>query len=169
MAGWRSLETRGGGGRVAAGLTVVLVSPAVTAVSGLIMVLLFFSELQYYLTKEVSTADGADTAPVPRCCLRLAPGSPSGWPERPCPCPRRAAPLGCPGSSFAPHRPAVRVIFLCPVRSPRRWGRAALPSLWRPAGTAVRHGACEQPCHAKKRKQALKPCSLPTFRDPTVI
>lgn len=63
---------------------------AVTAVSGLIMVLLFFSELQYYLTKEVSTAAGVlPHSPLQggRCLLALSS-------------------LVRPGSSFAPHRPA---------------------------------------------------------------
>lgn len=44
----------GRGGRGGAGADGPSRVPAVTVVSGLIMVLLFFSELQYYLTKEVS-------------------------------------------------------------------------------------------------------------------
>lgn len=44
-------------------MTAALVSPAVTAVSGLIVALLFFSELQYYLTKEVSGGGGGLAPP----------------------------------------------------------------------------------------------------------
>lgn len=118
LAGRRSSVARGGGGRVAVGLTVVLVSPAVTAISGLIMVLLFFSELQYYLTKEVSTADGAGLAPGAasrsrratlqsgRSALALAPGGPRPWAAQP--------------AASPPRRPAVRGIFLCPDRGGER-------------------------------------------------
>lgn len=90
-----------GGGRrlgAVAGLTAALVSLAVTAVSGLIVALLFFSELQYYLTKEVSIGDGWGPSPGGEAargglpCLRT--------PSRPPP------PPDCLGSSF-PHRRAT--------------------------------------------------------------
>lgn len=56
---WR----RRAGGRGGAGADGASRVPAVTVVSGLIMVLLFFSELQYYLTKEVSGGEGGERAP----------------------------------------------------------------------------------------------------------
>lgn len=59
-----------GGGAGADGASRV---PAVTVVSGLIMVLLFFSELQYYLTKEVSGGERAGKGL--RVCLPLHSGS----------------------------------------------------------------------------------------------
>ena len=83
--------------RSAAGLTAVLVSPAVTVVSGLIMVVLFFSELQYYLTKEVSSGGGGRASRrvwlVPAVPRRRG-GLAAAVPRSPAP------PAGRPGSSF---------------------------------------------------------------------
>ena len=107
-----------------AGLRAVLVSPAVTVVSGLLMVLLFFSELQYYLPKEGSSGGGGGAA-APCCLLPAVPrrrGGPAArgglpclrTPAEPPPPPPPPPPPGCPRSSF-PRRRWVWGFFFPPA------------------------------------------------------
>ncbi|KAM6194552.1 uncharacterized protein WM294_010411 isoform 1-T1 [Sarcoramphus papa] len=94
----------------------------VTVVSGLIMVLLFFSELQYYLPKEVRSGGGGGAA-APCCLLPAVPrrrGGPAARGGLPClrtpaePPPPPPPPPGCPRSSF-PRRRWVWGFFFPPA------------------------------------------------------
>lgn len=63
-----------------------------TVVSGLIMVLLFFSELQYYLAKEVSSVAGGSPAARGGPAVPRTPRSRRPPPPQPQPCGVRSVP-----------------------------------------------------------------------------